>query len=132
MAHALGTIEEGEEKLASGLESVAELPRLALEDELAKSKAREELEARRGDALPAQVMQLKHEMEEMREASVGGRLGEDGGVYLRRRDGERRGARAPVPPRTAIGPREVSAGVRQGQVRGGRERAGDGVGRVLN
>ena len=43
--------------------------------------AREELEARRGDALLAQVMQLKHEMEEMREASIGGRLGEDGGVY---------------------------------------------------
>mmetsp|Transcript_2070 Transcript_2070/g.8724 ORF Transcript_2070/g.8724 Transcript_2070/m.8724 type:complete len:532 (-) Transcript_2070:51-1646(-) len=84
VAHALGTIEEGEEKkLASGLESVAELRGavLALEDELAKSKAREELEARRGDALLAQVMQLKHEMEEMREASVGGRLGEDGGVY---------------------------------------------------
>ena len=84
VAHALGTIEEGEEKkLASGLESVAELRGavLALEDELAKSRAREELEARRGDALLAQVMQLKHEMEEMREASVGGRLGEDGGVY---------------------------------------------------
>jgi hypothetical protein len=41
-----------------------------LEAELAKSKAREELEARRGDALLAQVVQLKHELQEIREAAV--------------------------------------------------------------
>ena len=106
---------------------------LALEDELAKSKAREELEARRGDALLAQVMQLKHEMDEMREASVGGRLGEDGGVYYGGGTVNGSGARASgAPPRSANVREEVSAGVRQGQVRGGRERAGDGVGRVLN
>jgi hypothetical protein len=89
VAHALGTINEAtanlyEEKLASGLESVAELRGAvrALEAELAKSKAREELEARRGDALLAQVVQLKHELQEIREAAV-----LEGGNYRPSTDG---------------------------------------------
>ena len=88
VAHALGTINEAanlyEEKLASGLESVAELRGAvrALEAELAKSKAREELEARRGDALLAQVVQLKHELQEIREAAV-----LEGGNYCPSTDG---------------------------------------------